>query len=81
MASPDELVVEIEPTKRPAPDAIEPPAKFPTLPAAAGAWDVAAIGTPPQAIASTPPAPVGRGRSVGMGVPDDPISPGPGAGL
>ena len=81
LASPDELVVEIEGTKRPAPDAVEPPTKFLTMPAAPSTWQVSAIGTPPQAAAGTPPAATGRGRSVGMGLPDDPISPGPGSGL
>ena len=82
LASPDELVIEIEPTKRPAPDAIEPPAKFLTLPAELNS---VAISAPPStwqsASLETPPPASSRGRSVGMGLPDDPISPGPGAGV
>ena len=81
LASPDGLVAEIEGTKCPAPDAVEPPTKFFTMPASPSTWQVSAIGTPPQAATGTPPAVTGRGRSVSMGRPDDPISPGPGSGL
>ena len=85
LASPDELVVEIEASKRSAPSAAEsePPTKFLTLPAAPSTWQAASLSTPPGASFGTPPgaALASRGRSVGMGLPDDPISPGPGAGV
>ena len=85
LASPDELVVEIEPTKRPAPDAteVEPPNKLAALPAAPSTWQTASLATPPPAFGTPPPsaASMSRGRSLGVGLPDDPVSPGPGAGV
>ena len=76
------MVMDPEAQKRPSPDSVgeEQPSKFQTLP-----WQAASLGTPPPLAAvagfNTPTSVGGRGRSVGTGLPDDPISPGPGAGL
>ena len=86
-----------EAQKRATPDVVEDeqPAKFMTLPAAPPTWQSASLTpTPPlqtnlsgligqssAASFGTPTGMGGRGRPVGMGMPDDPISPGPGAGL
>ena len=85
-------VADPEAQKRSAPDTVEEeqPAKFLTLPSEAevsllalpsgpATWQSAPL-TPPHTSFSSPVV-LGRGRSVGMGLPDDPISPGPGAGL
>jgi hypothetical protein len=85
-----EMVTEGEAQKRTKPDEAgeEQPAKFLALPseneameAASGpaTWQSTPL-TPPQTSFNSPMV-LGRGRSVGMGLPDDPISPGPGAGL